>query len=60
MASSYRVGAVICERQHNGYERTIVTAVEGHYVMTRRGNRTSRISWRNLGRYRIVKEAPDA
>ena len=54
---AFQPGTVIKEKQHNGYERTIIRALPGYYVITERAGRKTRISWRNLNRYQIVRPA---
>jgi hypothetical protein len=51
---------MIEEKQHNGTTRAVLSVVENHYVMTRGipSGRVTRISWRNLHRYRSVGYAP--
>ena len=47
----FRVGDRIIEKQHNSHPKVIETIAEGHYIMAR-GLRLTRISWRNINRYR--------
>jgi hypothetical protein len=57
--SGVKVGDVIREKQHNGTTREVVAVVEGQYVMARGvdSGKVTRISWRNLNRYSVGREA---
>lgn len=51
----FDVGDVIQERQHNGYKRVVTEVVVDEYIITTRAGRRTRVSWKNLWRYRLVR-----